>query len=255
MFRRGLRLLARNPVILLFPLASIIVFYLFMVAAVFTAIPAEELKKVAESGDVERMSEKIRDLMTADLTKTLLVFLLFGTVAFVAVEFFNAALIGSARELAVRGSFTIPSAIDYGLLHTMRLIAVDTLCSLALLAVAMPFSALSYVTQNENVYTVLLLVLVLSMPFVVMPRYVLIADNCGVFEAIARGFSFAIRNYFKVFAAMFMSAIVALLSIIPFLAPLFEPLAVSLLSVWLMLLYLGKQDDISAGTFAPLTAE
>ncbi len=226
---RGIKLLARNPAIMLIPLAGIVVFYLILVAGVLTIIPAEQLINL---GDIE----KLKEFVTANPSRSVAVFILFGIVAFVALEFFNAALIGSSLDVATNGRFRLSDSWSYGLLYTPRLVALDLLCSLALLAFAMPFTLLYYITESKIAYFAALLSALLSTPLLTMPRYVLIAENCGIFEAISEGFEFAIQNYPRIMVAIILAAVIALPSAIG-LAFIAAPVANSLLSIWLNVLY------------------
>jgi len=231
---RGIKLLARNPAIVLIPLAGIVVFYLILIAGVLTLIPAEQLINFA--GDVE----KLKEFVTANPSRAIAVFLLFGITAFIALEFSNAALVASSLDIATYGRFKLSDSWSYGLLYTPRLVVLDLLSAIAIVAFAMPFALLYYITESKIAHFAALLSALLSTPLLTMPKYVLIAENCGIFEAITEGFGFAIQNYPRVVAAIVVAAVIALPSAIG-LAFIAAPVANSLLSIWLSVLYVEKK--------------
>jgi len=235
----ALRLLAKNLSIVILPLTGMIAFYLLIFAALLTLIPANELINFAGN------TERIKEFVMANPVKTLAVFLLFGIIGFVLLEFFNAALIGSSIELAMHGSYSLSSAFDYGFLYTPRLVALDLFCSLALVGFVMPLLIVYFISNSKIAYFLALISAFLATPLVTMPRFVLVARDCGVFDAISEGFGFAIRNYARIMATIAVATAISLLSVFG-LAILAVPIANSLMSVWLSLIYVENCKDVTS---------
>ena len=240
----GFKLLLRNPAIAGFVFTCIVVLYLFFVAAVLSIIPPEQIISIAQnSTQPEEMVEEFVNLLTKDVERTILVFVLFGSVMFVTVEFVTAGVIGASMEINLRETFNLSTFVDYGFLYTLRMIALEVLILMVLISIIMPFSAIQFVTGvNVEIFSGMatLAVIVLTTP----SRFVLVAEDCGVFDALIAGMRFAVRNLLDVLAIHVIVTSLMLPAVVLPGGVIVASIALSLSAIWYMRLYLNRRFSL-----------
>ncbi len=242
MIVEGLRLTVRNIGLIVFPIAALIVLYLFLVGAVLTAMPPGEMQKIAKmSSEYSNMSEYVKNVeknvlsaLKKNAEKTILIFLLFGVFALIIGEFFNASLIAAARDVVLTGSFSFRKAIDDGIVYTLPVLAVDILCGFGALAFMMPLYIAYYVTGNAVIGELAPLFFLFVAPMLIMPKYVVVVRNESAINSIAEGFKIALSSYPSAFSSVVFCALITLISsILPFISILGFAFSSSLLSVYM----------------------
>ncbi|RUM33533.1 MAG: hypothetical protein DSY33_04260 [Archaeoglobus sp.] len=255
MIVEGLKLTIRNIGMVAFPLAAMILLYLFIVGAVFTAMPAGEVNKIMKMTHTTNMSDYINNVkkeiissLSKNIERTVLIFLLFGIFALIIGEFLNASLIVAARDAVLTGSFSFRKAIDEGMLYTLPVLGVDILCSFGAAAFLMPAYIIYYITGSVFIIRVYPLLFVFVAPMLVLPKYIVVVRNESVINSIAEGFRVAISNYLTAFSSVVFCALIALLSsIVPFASILGFAFSSSLLSVYMCAISINSGGVVNGG--------
>lgn len=238
----GFKLFLRNPMIAGLVLLGIVTLYIFFAAAVLSIIPPEKILDIAQN-QPEKIAEEFINLIMEDIQRAILVFILFGSMMFVIIEFITAGVIGASMEINTEGTFKLSTFMDYGFLYTPRMIALEVLTSMVLISVIMPFSAIQFIVERSHALEFLnSLAVFTASVLTIPPRFVLIAENCSVFDALAVGMKFAVRNIFEVSAILIIATILVFpLMIVPGLGVILASIGFSLSAIWYMRLYLTRK--------------
>ncbi len=242
MIFEGLKLTVRNIGLIVFPIAAMLVLYLSMSAAVFTALPASEVQKLVSSNlTYQQMGEKIVGILEKNMEKTLISFLLFGIIALIAGEFLSASMIAAARDAVMTGSFSFKKAVEDGFVYTPPVLLTDLLCSLGAIAFLMPLYVVYYVTGVKTIVSVAPLLFMFVAPLLTLPKYVVVIKGESVINSLVDGFRIAIANYPQAFTAViFCSLIVLAATFVPLAVPLASAFSASLLSVYMSAIVVGE---------------
>jgi len=241
MIVEGIKLTVRNVAMIVFPIAALIVLYLFLVGAVLTAMPPGEMQKIAKMSSEYNMSKYVKSVeknvlsaLKKNAEKTILIFLLFGIFALIIGEFFNASLIAAARDVVLTGSFSFRKAIDDGIVYTLPVLIVDILCGFGAFAFMMPLYVAYYITGNPIIGEIAPLLFMFVAPMLIMPKYVVVVRNESAINSIAEGFKIALSSYPSAFSSVVFCALITLISsILPFISILGFAFSSSLLSIYM----------------------
>jgi hypothetical protein len=242
----GFKLFLRNPVIGGIVFLGIVIVYIFFAAAILSVIPPEKILSVAQNTtQQEKMVEEFTNLLMEDIQRTIFVFVLFGSVIFVIIEFITAGVIGASMDINTEGSFKLSTFMDYGFLYTLRIIALEVLISMVLISVIMPISAIQFMAGGSYAVEFLQSLAVFTACVLTVPsRFVLVAENCGVFDALIMGMRFAVKNMLNVSAILIITTFLMFPAVIlPVFGTVIASIAFSLSAIWYMRLYLIQKSS------------
>ncbi len=242
----GFKLFLRNPMMIGIIFLGIVVIYMFFIAAILSIIPPDKILDVAQ-GQPEEIAEEFSNLLMEDIQRTIFVFILFGSMIFVIVEFIIAGIIGVSMEINTEGTFKFSTFMDCGFLYTPRIIALEVLISMVLISIIMPFSTIQLITEKSYVVEFLYSLAIFTVSVLTIPsRFVLIAENCSVFDALVQGIKFAARNLLDVSAILVITTFFVLpIMVVPGLGIILASIGFSLSAIWYMRLYLIQKSSRS----------
>ena len=230
----GIKLFVRNLKIVIPPIILSFMIYLFLAVGLASIIPPEkltELSQLAEKGD-EEMVREMYDIVMLNPVKFFMAFIIFGSIAFVIMIFIVAGMVGASLKIAKTGSFSFSDFFHFGYIYTPRMLALELLISIAILAASLPFLFLTGVL-NTVIPVLISGAAIIFVAAITFPsRFILIAFDTGVFDALAASIRFSFKKPSSLLLFMVTVAMVGVSSLIPLL----QPFAFALTSIWYAIL-------------------
>jgi len=237
----GLRVFFKNPQITVLIFVGIVLLYLFLIAAVTLVVPPEKLAEISVKKP-EEFVEELRILLMENLQKTLITAFVFGVIAFVIAEFIVAGIIGISFDANKGGNATIPDFLRYGYIYTPRMVILEILMIIAIVAVILPIALIFYISKSSAVELLQSIVIFIISILLFPARFILIYEEKGVFESLTDGIRFSFDNFLWVAFILILSSLLLIPALIfPPLIVIFIPTLISLSTIWFSRYYLGKQ--------------
>ncbi len=230
----GIKLFVRNLKIVIPPIILSFMIYLFLAVGLVSIIPQEKLTELAELSEKsdEELIKEMYDIVMLDPFKFFVAFIIFGSIAFVIMVFIVAGMVGASLKIARFGTFSFNEFFYLGYLYTPRMLALELLISVAILAASLPFLFLTGV-MNSVVPVLISAAAIIVVAAVTFPsRFILIALDTGVFDALAASIRFSIKKPSSLLLFMLIVAMIGFSSLIPLL----QPFAFALTSIWYAIL-------------------
>jgi hypothetical protein len=241
----GFKLFLRNPLIVVIVFLCMLILYLLFVAAILSIIPPEKLIELAYAYDEqpENVAKELLNILSefSEDPQALFIFIVLGVAFLILFEFIIAGVIGIAMDINTHGSFKFPSFLNYGFLFTPRMLFLEFLIFGVMISVLLPFSTL-YFFFESYLFQIAQSMVSFFVGILILPsRFVLVAENCGVFDALVLGMRFALRNLLAILTILIiLMTLVAPAMVIQAFSIILVPIAFSLFAIWYMRLYLAK---------------
>jgi hypothetical protein len=238
--KEGVILFVKNLHILVPVLAIMLLSYFFIVFAVLAVIPAEKIGEITEkygsnpnSEAGEEIFKEISGYLSQNLAKTLSIFFLFGLAVFILQEFSIAGIAACSLELSRGNSISISKFLEKAFIYTLRIVQIDLIAVLLVIALFSPFILLFYL--NLRIIEVAIsFVLAFILLVTTFAKFYAIED-VGIFDSLAKGTGFLFRN---IFAVVFLFLAWFVISFpLAFLSLLFPPF-ILLVPALLLLFYI-----------------
>lgn len=241
----GVRIFLRNPLIAIFIFGGMILIYLFILGAITLIVSPEKLEEITAE-EPEKFVEELRILLTENIEKTIIAMLVFGVIAFVIAEFVAAGVVGVALNASRGGDASLSAFLRYGYIYTPKMVILEILMSIALIAVIFPIAMIFYVSRNPAV-EFLQSIVVFVMSILLFPaRFILVYEDAGVFESLANGLRFGFDNFPWIAIILILSSILIVpVFIFPPAVVVAVPALISLSTIWFSRFYViarGSSD-------------
>ncbi|AGK60538.1 hypothetical protein Asulf_00515 [Archaeoglobus sulfaticallidus PM70-1] len=259
LIKEGFSLFVKNlqiniPVYLLIFLGYLIIAY-----SLISVIPGDVFEEIGmkyQKGELneKEVLQKMGDAFYADFTKNISTILLFSFLVFILHEFDIAGLTASSLKIAREGYASIRYFFESAYLNTMKVIKIDLLGILILIALSSPSFILYYLNfpiLGEAYMSISMTIIFLLLTF---SKFAIVDRDAGVFDAVARGSAFLLRNSFTVILAFFAWFVISFPIIT--LSAVFPPLFLALpLVITLFHTMMGVLYSRSEGSALPYSNE
>jgi len=233
----GFSIFLKNPQITILIFVGMVLIYLFLLGAITLIIPPEKLVDMAGK-EPEEFVEEIITLLSESIEKTLIAIFVFGTIAFVVTEFIAAGIISLAIDANSGKNTGLSSFIRYGYIYTPRMVMLEILTSVALIAVIFPFTLLLYVTRSSAMELIQSIAIFVMSILLFPARFILIYEDSGVFESLAEGIRFGFQNFLWTASILILSSILIVPSLFfPPTVIIAVPVLISLSTIWFSRFY------------------
>jgi hypothetical protein len=230
----GIKLFVRNLKIVIPPIILSFMIYLFLAVGLASVIPQEklvELEELAEKGE-EQIIKEMYNIVMLNPVKFFIAFIIFGSIAFVSMIFIVAGMVGASLKIARFGTFTFNEFFYFGYIYTPRMLALELLISVAILAASLPFLFLTGVMSSVVPVLISAAAIIVVAAITFPSRFILIALDTGVFDALAASIRFSFKKPSSLLVFLLTVVMVGLSSFVPLL----QPFAFALTSIWYAIL-------------------
>jgi len=230
----GIKLFVRNLKIVIPPIILSFMIYLFLAIGLASIIPQEklvELEELAEKSE-EQIIREMYDIVMLNPVKFFIAFIIFGSIAFVIMIYIVAGMVGASLKIAKFGTFTFNEFFYFGYIYTPRMLALELLISVAILAASLPFLILTGVMGSVVPVLISAAAIIVVAAITFPSRFILVFLDTGVFNALAASIRFSIKKPSSLLLFMLTVIMIGFSSLIPLL----QPFAFALTSIWYAIL-------------------